>query len=155
MRLETKHCGGAANVYQGIGWYRRYFTVPDEFRNQRVVLDFEGVMIDSTYYLNGEEIGTRNGGYIGFSLDITDKIKWGESNVLAVRVSNRDNPDTPPGKPLANLDFHYYGGIYRDVAMKVTDKLHITDSLSADRVAGGGVFVTYPSVSEEVATVHV
>lgn len=155
MRLETKHCGGAANVYQGIGWYRRYFTVPDEFRNQRVVLDFEGVMIDSTYYLNGEEIGTRNGGYIGFSLDITDKIKWGESNVLAVRVSNRDNPDTPPGKPLANLDFHYYGGIYRDVAMKVTDKLHITDPLSADRVAGGGVFVTYPSVSEEVATVHV
>ncbi len=155
MRLETKHCSGAANVYQGIGWYRRYFTVPEELNGQRIVLDFEGVMIDSTYYLNGEKIGERNGGYIGFSLDITDKVKWGQPNVLAVRVSSRDNPDTPPGKPLANLDFHYYGGIYRDVVMKATDKLHITDALAADCVGGGGVFVSYPEVTDTRALVKV
>lgn len=54
-----------------------------------------------------------------------------------------DNPDTPTGKPLANLDFHYYGGIYRDVTMRITNKLHISDALQANKTASGGVFVTY------------
>ena len=155
MRLEKKHCSGADQVYQGIGWYRRYLTIPTEWKGKRVVLDFEGVMMDSMIYLNGCEIGQRHGGYIGFSLDITDFVRWGETNVLALKVSNKDNPDTPPGKPLANLDFHYYGGIYRDVVLRVTDPLHITDPLAAGKTAGGGVFVTYPKVSRQLALVNI
>lgn len=155
VRLEKKHCNGAENVYRGEGWYRRYFTLAPEYRDKRVNIDFEGVMIDSEVYLNGEKLFTRNGGYIGFSVDITDKVNREGNNVLAVRFSNRDNPDTPPGKPLANLDFHYYGGIYRDVKLRITPDLHITEPLQAGQEAGGGIFITYPSVSSSEALVNV
>ncbi|WP_314587818.1 discoidin domain-containing protein [Paenibacillus terrigena] len=155
MRLEKKHANGGRAVYQGIGWYRRYFTVDEMYRGNTINIDFEGVMTDSDIYLNGEKIYTRNGGYVGFSVDITDKVKFGETNVLAVKVSSNDSPDTPPGKPLANLDFHYYGGIYRDVSMRITNDLHISDALQADRTASGGVFVTYPEVSKTTAKVNV
>lgn len=98
MRLEKKHCNGGNGSYKGIGWYRRYFTLGEEYRGKKINVDFEGVMIDSEVYLNGELVDTRNGGYVGFSVDISDKIRFGETNVLAVRVSSEDNPDTPPGK---------------------------------------------------------
>ncbi|WP_052446853.1 discoidin domain-containing protein [Candidatus Soleaferrea massiliensis] len=155
MRLEKKHAGNANSVYQGIGWYRRYFVVDASYEGKQINIDFEGVMTDSDIYLNGEKLYTRNGGYIGFSVDITDRVKFGETNVLAVRVSSLDNRDTPPGKPLSGLDFHYYGGIYRDVELRITDNLHITDALQADETASGGVFVTYPEVGKEQAVVNV
>lgn len=155
MRLEKKHVNGGNSTYQGIGWYRRYFTVDEEYKGKTINIDFEGVQTDSDFYLNGEKVYTRNGGYVGFSVDITSKVKYGESNVLAVRVSSNDSPDTPPGKPLANLDFHYFGGIYRDVKMRITNNLHISDSLQADQTASGGVFLTYPEVTNASATVNV
>lgn len=155
MRLEKKHCNGGSAVYKGIGWYRRYFTLGEEYAGKTLNIDFEGVMTDSDFYLNGEKIYTRNGGYMGFSIDITDKVKLGETNVLAVRVSSEDNPDTPPGRPDSTLDFHYYGGIYRDVTLRVTEPVHISDALQANETAGGGIFVTFPQVSETEATVHV
>ena len=155
MRLEKKHANGGNAVYQGIGWYRRYFTIDKSYRGKTINIDFEGVMIDCDVYLNGKKIYTRNGGYVGFSVDITSMVKYGKSNVLSVRVSSFDNPDTPPGKPDANLDFHYFGGIYRDVTMRITNKLHISDALQANKTASGGVFVTYPQVSTASATVNV
>ncbi|WP_162607587.1 discoidin domain-containing protein [Lachnoclostridium sp. An181] len=155
MQLAKKHCPGANGVYQGVGWYRRYFTLDESYANKKIQIQFEGVMTDSDVYLNGEKIYTRNGGYVGFTVDITDKIKFGETNVLALRVSKVDNPETPPGKPEGNLDFHYWGGIYRDVNMIVTEKTSVTDALEADQVGGGGVFLTYPEVSQEEATVNV
>ncbi|MES1054569.1 beta-galactosidase, partial [Bacillus thuringiensis] len=72
-----------------------------------------------------------------------------------IKVSNLDNPDIPPGKPEANLDFHYYGGIYRDVTMRITDKVYISDPLQANKIASGGIFVTYSNVSAGQATVIV
>ena len=155
MQLAKKHCPGANGVYQGVGWYRRYFTLDESYADKKIQLQFEGVMTDSDVYLNGEKIYTRNGGYVGFTVDITDKVKFGENNVLALRVSKVDNPETPPGKPEASLDFHYWGGIYRDVNMIVTEKTSVTDVLEADQTAGGGVFLTYPEVSSEEATVNV
>ncbi|MDR6882477.1 uncharacterized protein YjdB [Bacillus sp. 3255] len=155
MRLEKKHANGANAVYAGIGWYRRYFAIDESYKGKTINIDFEGVMIDSDVYLNGEKIYTHNGGYIGYSVDVTNKVKYGQTNVLAVKVSSSDNPDTPPGKPLANLDFHYYGGIYRDVTLRITNKLHISDALQANKTASGGVFVTYPNVTSSSATVNV
>ena len=155
MRLEKKHNNTTNGVYKGIGWYRKYFTLDESYQQKKLQLKFEGVMTDSDIYLNGEKIYTRNGGYVGFTIDITDKVKFGEENVLAVRVSNADNADTPPGKPDSRLDFHYYGGIYRDVELEVSEKTYVTDELAAGEVAGGGIFVTYSNVSRESADVHV
>ncbi len=154
MQLETKHCGGNS-IYDGVGWYRRYFKMPAQARDKRVVVEFEGVMTNCEVYLNGEKITEHHGGYMGFVADITDRIDRKGTNVLAVRVSAEYDKLTPPGKPQERMDFYYYSGIYRDVRMVITDKIYITDPLQEDIVAGGGQFVTFPEVSEEKATVHV
>lgn len=59
-----------------------------------------------------------------------------------MRLDNSDNPEVPPGKPHNQLDFCYFGGLYRSVDLEVFDGLHITDPILADTVAGGGIFVT-------------
>lgn len=154
MQLETKHCGGNS-IYDGVGWYRRYFKLPKRYRDKRIVVSFEGVMTNCEVYLNGEKVTEHHGGYMGFVADLTGKIRWGENNVLAVRVSAEYDPLTPPGKPQDRMDFYYYSGIYRDVRMEITEKIYITDPLQENIVAGGGQFVTYPEVSKERAMVHV
>lgn len=154
MRLEKKHCGGN-DVYDGIGWYRRYFKVDPDFRGKKVYISFEGVMTSCHVFINGKEVVNHYGGYVGFQADVTDYLNWEGDNVLAVRVSAEYDPVTPPGKPQDKMDFYYYSGIYRDVEMIVTDKLHITNAVDAGITAGGGVFVTYPEVSKEKSCVHV
>lgn len=153
MQLETKHCGGNS-IYDGIGWYRRYFKLPGEYKGKRITVSFEGVMTNCDVYLNGEKITTHHGGYMGFVADLTDRIDWDGNNVLAVRVSAEHDPLTPPGKPQDKMDFYYYSGIYRDVSMVITDKVYITDPLQEDIIAGGGQFVTFPEVTKERAKMH-
>lgn len=153
MQLETKHCGGNS-IYDGIGWYRRYFKLPAKYKDKRVVVSFEGVMTNCDVYLNEEKITTHHGGYMGFVADLTDRVDWDGNNVLAVRVSAGYDPLTPPGKPQDRMDFYYYSGIYRDVKMVITDKIYITDPLQEDKVAGGGQFVTFPEVTGEQARTH-
>ena len=153
LAMEKKYFG--SSNYKGIGWYRRYFVVDPKFQGQRINLDFEGVMIDCDVYINGEKLATHRGGYLGFSVDLTDRIKFGMSNLLAVRVSNADDPETPPGKPEQQLDFHYFGGIYRNVYLRIQNGLRITSPLQAGLVAGGGIFVTYPRVDASEATIQV
>jgi len=154
MRLEKKHNGGN-QVYQGIGWYRKYFKVPSTFENKRLTICFDGVQMNCDVFLNGEKVCTHNGGYMGFVIDITTKVKFDRDNVLAVRVSNINDPQTPPGKPQEKLDFNYYGGIYRDVKLIATNKLYISDPLEANKTAGGGLFVTYPKVTKQHAEINI
>jgi hypothetical protein len=154
LRLEKKHNGGG-NIYQGIGWYRRYFRISKTHKNKKIEVSFDGVQSNCEVFLNGEKIKSHYGGYIGFLVDFTDKIKFDQDNLLAVRVSNIDDPLTPPGKPLNKMDFNYYGGIYRNVKMRVTNKLYISNPLQANKIAGGGVFITYSNVSKKSAVVNV
>ena len=153
MQLEMKHCGGNS-IYDGVGWYRRYFKLPAKYKDKRVVVSFEGVMTNCDVYLNGQKVTEHHGGYMGFVADLTDRIDWNGNNVLAVRVSAEPDPLTPPGKPQDKMDFYYYSGIYRDVRMVITDKVYITDPLEEDLVAGGGQFVTYPEVTKDKARAH-
>ena len=134
MQLEMKHCGGNS-IYDGIGWYRRYFKLPAKYKDKRVIVSFEGVMTNCDVYLNGQKVTEHHGGYMGFVADLTDRIDWNGNNVLAVRVSAEPDPLTPPGKPQDKMDFYYYSGIYRDVRMVITDKVYITDPLEEDLVA--------------------
>lgn len=154
MQLEKKHCGGNI-IYDGIGWYRRSFKLPQQYRGKRIALSFEGVMNACEVFINGQQVATHHGGYIGFVTDLSEQINWNGNNVLAVRVSAEYDPLTPPGKSQGQMDFYYYSGIYRDVEMVISDQLHITDALAVDETAGGGVFVTYPVVTKDRAVVHV
>lgn len=153
LRLERKQ-PIVYNVFAGIGWYRRYFRMDAADRDSRVTIRFDGVQTSCDVYLNGEKLAEHHGGYLGFSVDVTDKVLWDRDNLLAVRVSNLDDPQTPPGKPRDQLGYLTFGGIYRDVELQLTGRIYISDPLEAGRVAGGGVFVTYPQADAARATVR-
>jgi beta-galactosidase len=152
--LEALVTGQGARQWQGICWYRKAFNLSDEVRNKEIFLRFEGAMNVADIWVNGKSAGHFMGGYLPYVMDISKLVRPAGTNVVAVRLDNRDNPVTGP-KPLATLDFNLYGGLYRSASMIIKDKLHITDPILDDRTAGGGVFVTFPAVSKEEATVHV
>ncbi|MFE5300784.1 discoidin domain-containing protein [Streptomyces sp. NPDC056632] len=154
MRLERKR-PSVYDVFAGIGWYRRYFRVDPQDQGRRLTVVFDGVQTDCAVHLNGEKLAEHAGGTMGFVVDITDKVRFDGDNVLAVRVSNLDDPVTPPGKPRDQLGFLTYGGIYRGVTLRVTDPVHISDPLQEDLTAGGGVFVSYPQASATRASAQV
>ena len=105
-------------------------------------------------YFNGKLVQTHLGGYLPFEVRL-DGVQFGKQNCVLVELDNRDNPLVPPGKSLATLDFNYYSGLYRNVTIEVKDKLHISDPIAANQVAGGGLMVTYSDVSPQSAKINV
>jgi len=152
--LVTGKPGSDTYQWQGICWYRKRFAVSRESAGRTLLLNFDGAMNVADVWLNGDYLGRHLGGWLPFGFDISKKVVPGGDNLLAVRLDNRDNPVTGP-KPLAQLDFNPYHGIYRNVRLVIKDPLHITDPILADKPGSGGVFVTYPDVSSEEATVRV
>ncbi len=156
VRLEPLNASGGRN-YQGICWYQKHFSAPSEWRDRKVHLVFQGAMQVADVWLNGTHLTTHYGGYLPFTLDLSRHLQFGgdQSNVLTVRLNNSDNPEVPPGKPQDKLDFVYFGGLYRSVQLQVLGDLHISDPVLADKPAGGGIFVTFPSVTAETAVVQI
>ncbi|MBN1128129.1 MAG: hypothetical protein JXA71_04050 [Chitinispirillaceae bacterium] len=153
VELESAKSHGRYDYYHGYCWYRKSFTPAASFQGKKLFLEFEAGMQVTEVWINGTKKTTFYGGYSPFTIDITDDIRFDQANLIAVRLNNNANPDVPPGN--AEPDFYYYGGLYRYVTLHVTDPLHITDAVHANKVAGGGVFVTYPSVSASSARVQV
>ena len=118
----------------GTGWYRKHFTVGEELKGKEIRLDFDGVYMNSTVYINGEELGTHPYGYTPFSFDLTDHIKFGEENVIAVKVDHK----TPSSR------WYSGSGIYRSVNLTVTDAVN---------VALNGTKVETPELATNQATV--
>ena len=109
--------GGGA-LPGGIGWYRKHFTLGDcetQMSQSRFFLEFDGVYMNSTVYVNGQEVGFRPYGYSSFEYDITPYVKEGE-NVVAVRVDNSDQP---------NSRWYSGCGIYRHVWLTTTNLIHV------------------------------
>lgn len=152
--VEALVTGLGTRQWQGICWYRKTFELPSQTHNKEIFLRFDGAMNTADIWVNGQSAGRFMGGYLPYVMDISKLARPGETNVVAVRLDNRDNPVTGP-KPLADLDFNLYGGLYRDAHLVVKDKLHITDPILADRIAGGGVFVTFPVVTKTQAVIRV
>jgi beta-galactosidase len=147
--LTVKH------QWQGICYYKKRFVVEDSRKESLCFLEFEGAMQLADVWINGKHLIQHAGGYTPFIIDIAGFLKYGEENEILVRLDNRNNPLIPPGKPVEKLDFCYHGGIYRDVNLIFKNKIHITNPVFVDEVAGGGVFVTYPEVSPQKAVVEI
>jgi beta-galactosidase len=150
-RIEQKLNPGK-NQFVGICYYRKRFRIPDSLRDKRLSLLFEGAMQVASVWVNGKFVLQHQGGYLPFIVPLNGYVKAGMDNEIIVRVDNRDNPDTPPGKPLAGLGFLYWSGIYRDAWLIATDSIHFTDAVTAGTIAGGGIFVRYERVSSCSAT---
>lgn len=97
----------------GIGWYRKVLETPEAWRGHRVELDFGGIMLVGDVYLNGERIGGTDYGYVGFGIDVTDKLHYGGQDVIMVKADTRD---------ANNSRWYTGGGLYRDVRAIVTNK---------------------------------
>lgn len=121
----------------GSGWYRRQLTADPSWKGRRVLLDFGGIMLTGDVYLNGHRIGGTDYGYLGFEIDITDRLNYDAPNILAVKA------DT--GKP-ENSRWYTGGGLYRDVNLIVTD--HDT------YFTRHPLCITTPSVTDTEATVR-
>lgn len=132
---------------RGEGWYRRSLALDGSHRNRRLFLYFEGANQVAELYVNGHAAGRHIGGYTAFVFEITDLVSLDAPNRLAVRVDNAHHPDIPP----LNADFTFFGGIYRDVWLISTDRVHF-DLLDH---ASPGVFVDTPEVTAGRAVVRV
>ena len=96
-----------------VGWYRLTLMPDDEWRGRRVVIDFQGIMLVGDVWLNGQRIGGTDYGYLGFDIDISDKLKYGQENEIVVKADTQQ-PN--------NSRWYTGGGLYRDVNLVVTDK---------------------------------
>ena len=123
----------------GIGWYRKHFKTPEGVEDGKFVcVEFDGVFMNSTVFVNGRLVGTRPYGYSSFSYDITPFLNpGGEDNVMAVRCDNADQP---------NSRWYAGCGIYRNVRLVTT---------GATRVAWSGTFVNTPEINSSNALVAV
>ena len=138
--------------WYGWGWYRKRFTPAASLAETKLFAEFDGVQKRARVYLNGALVGEHLGGYTSFSVDLTDAVRWGQENVLAVAVSNRrDDPDRVP--PMTAGNFDVYGGIYRDVRLVTTGRLYVPFQGSADHE--GGTFVTTPVADSARGVVRV
>ena len=127
---------GGGYLNGGVGWYRKTFTLDASSAGQKVFVQFDGVYMDSTVYLNGTQVGGRPYGFSSFECDLTASAKFGASNVLAVRVNNQQ----PSSR------WYSGSGIYRHTWLKTVNPV---------RVAYTGTAVTTPQVSTTSATVNI
>lgn len=131
----------------GAGWYVRDLPIDSLAGDRRIFLSFGAANTVASVWVNGRSAGEPHiGGYTPFAYDVTELLRAGASNRIAVRVDNSYNEQIPP---LA-ADFTFYGGIYRDVELICTDPAHF-DVLSA----GTGVYLSTPDVSAGSATVEI
>jgi beta-galactosidase len=132
--------------FQGTCWYQKKFDVANS-KNKKVFLYFEGVMQEADVWINDQKVTNHKGGYLPFTVDVTPFLK-SKGNTIKVKVNNEDNPEFLPGKPLKDLDFNYYGGIYRNVYLITTDKLYITNAVQANKKASGGMYANFHQVNK-------
>ncbi|MGC2661195.1 MAG: sugar-binding domain-containing protein, partial [Bryobacteraceae bacterium] len=134
---DPKNLTGPGGGYfpAGIGWYRKTFDAPKTWKGKRISVEFDGVYMNATVYLNGHGLGTHPYGYTSFAFDLSPFLAFGKANVLAVLVDNSQQP---------NSRWYSGSGIYRYVRIVVTDPVHI---------AHCGVFVTTPEISDTHAKI--
>jgi beta-galactosidase len=130
--------GGAGGYFPaGVGWYRKSFKVPAEWKGKAISIYFEGVYMNSEVFINGRSLGVRPYGYSSFRYNLSPYLVFGGENVIALRVDNSKE---------VNSRWYSGSGIYRHVRMVVTDRVHVGD---------WGVEITTPEVSAQRATVKI
>lgn len=140
IKLNFDHSisGSAAHLPGGIGWYRKAFIVPASYKNKSVSVLFDGIFHQSDVYINGKHLGFRPYGFCSIEYDLTPYLKYGEKNIISVRV-DRSGKD--------NISRWYTGsGIYRHAWLIVTNPMHVINN---------GTYVTTPEIDAQRACVAV
>lgn len=121
----------------GIGEYEKTIFIPEDWKDKIVLLEFEGIYMNSSVKINHNLVSHQPYGYTSFHCDITPFLKYGENNLIHVLVNN---------SALPNTRWYSGSGIYRHVNIQILNKTHFLP---------WGIFVTTPNVSEDLSTVLV
>ncbi len=135
--FDESRTGRNAFLPAGTAWYRKTFSLPVEDEGKRVLVQFDGVYRDAEIWINGDSLGVRHDGYMSDYYDLTPYMKFGEDNVLSVRVDNSLQP---------NCRWYSGSGIYRHVWLIVTDRLCVQN---------WGVSVVCSNIAPEKADVSI
>jgi beta-galactosidase len=133
------------DYFRGKGTYKKTFFVPEEWQEKRAFLKFEGSNQITTVFVNDLKVGEHKGGYTGFVFDISEALKFGKENKIRIEVNNAHNTNIPP----LDADFNFYGGIYRDLHLILTNKIHF----ELENEATGNMLIKTPEVNSENAQV--
>ena len=115
----------APEHYARICGYRKTLFLGEELRGKRIFLQFDGAGHIATVYCNGAELATHRCGYTAFRVEITDAVRLGADNLIAVRVDATENPTVPPFGYV--IDYLTYGGLYREAWLDVREQTYIED----------------------------
>ena len=135
--FNQEWASGTGFLPGGIGWYRKTFTIPKNNEGKKVYIYFDGVYNNSEMWINGNYLGKRPNGYISFQYDLTPYLRFGDKNVIAVKVDH---------SLYADSRWYTGSGIYRDVKLVIISPVHIKQ---------WGVFVTTPLVTKQKALVNI
>ena len=116
LHYFDEHC------YQMISGYRRVIEAEKEWEGKKILLTIDGAAHDSEVFLNGEKVGEHHCGYTAFTMDISGALRYGEKNILVVKVDSREDLNIPPFGYV--IDYMTYGGIYRDVTVLGVEESH-------------------------------
>ena len=138
-KSEKNNPSGGENGFfpTGLGWYRKTFSVPVQWKDQKVAIYFEGVYMNAEVFVNGKSVGIQPYGYTSFEYDLTPYLKFGQQNTIAVKVDNSKQK---------NSRWYSGSGIYRHVWLKVKNSIHIKN---------WGVAISTPEVTNEKAKVQI
>lgn len=134
----------SSRYYQGKGLYRKALAIPDEKDGKRYYLKLEGASKVADVTVNGSQVGSHNGGYTGFTMDITDYVK--PENVIEITTDNSRKDITP-----ISADFTFWGGIYRDVWLVTTPEQHF----NMNNMGSDGIFISTPVVNEKEGVIKI
>jgi beta-galactosidase len=135
--FSSDYASGTGYLPGGVGWYRKAFYVSDDWRGREVLIEFDGVQRNSDVWINGHHLGHRPNGYISFQYRLTPHLRFGQKNVIAVRVAREE---------VADSRWYPGSGIYRHTWLTVVDPIHVDH---------WGVFITTPRVTDQRADITV
>lgn len=123
------------NAYQMVSGYRRILSVPAEWEGKSVLFTCEGAAHETVVYVNGQVVCKHACGYTGFTVDIAKYLRYGQDNVLVMRVDSRESLNVPPFGFV--IDYMTFGGVYRDVYLEVKEPEYIKDVFVKPEIVEG------------------
>jgi beta-glucuronidase len=138
---------GKYEDYEGTAWYFRSFDMPQGAAGKHVELQFDATFYRSRVWFNGVQLGAHEGGHTAYWFDVTPHLR--AQNLVAVELNNEPGMATIPGFAMSlrggdNVwyDWWHYGGIVRDVFLRVTDSVMVRRQQISSRIENGSAIVT-------------
>ena len=123
------------NAYQMLSGYRRILYAPSEWEGKSVLFTCEGAAHETVVYVNGQAVYRHSCGYTGFTADIAKYLRYGQDNILVMKVDSRESINIPPFGFV--IDYMTYGGVYRDVYLEIKEPEYIKDVFVKTEIAEG------------------